>query len=302
MHMRVSALLLLTFSIAIAQQAAPPAFEVASLKAAGSAEQVTMTPNGGRAVRISRGCRKPNPGSVNCTNATLKMLLVQAYEVKNYQVEGPAWIDSDGFDLLAKIPSGVPVAQVPAMLQALLAERLNVKLHKEARSLPAYDMTVAKGGLKLKEVDPAELEAAKAAAADGPPTLPAPGGRGTPPPGAIMIGISSDGARTFRGRMTMEQLASYLTNNLSRPVFDQTGLKGTYDIELTYLADDSDPLSSQMRAALGPDAHSDKQDANTPIATLMQAVQQTLGLKLDAKKAPVDVYIVDSANKVPTEN
>src|ERR1035437_6944903 len=140
---------------AFAQQATPPAFEVASVK--------VSDPNppspGGTMVRMGRGCRRPDPGLVNCNNATLKMLLAQAYEVKNYQIEGPAWLDSGGYDLVAKIPEGVPVQQVPAMLQALLKERFQVVFHKETRSLQAFELNIAKGGPKLKEVDPAEVAA-----------------------------------------------------------------------------------------------------------------------------------------------
>jgi uncharacterized protein (TIGR03435 family) len=300
---------------AFAQQATPPAFEVASVK--------VSDPNppspGSTMIRMGRGCRRPDPGMVNCTNATLKMLLAQAYDVKIYQIEGPAWLDSGGYDLMAKIPEGLPVAQVPAMLQALLAERFQVVLHKDTRSLPAYDLTIAKGGPKLKEVDPAEVaayDAAQEASRGGsvtappppPPSAGAAAGRGRSMPlGRLSINFSTSGARTYRGKMTMAQLVNMLSNQLSRPVLDQTGLRGTYEIELTYLADESDPIQMQMRSSMGAsggsgDAAHPATDANTPIATIFQALQQSLGLKLDAKKAPLEILVIESANKVPTEN
>jgi uncharacterized protein (TIGR03435 family) len=114
--------------------------------------------------------------------------------------------------------------------------------------------------------------------------------------------------------MTMAQLTNYFTNSLDRPVFDNTGLKGTYEIELSYLADGTDGMGLGMAGGPGPEPGpaaaatggrgdaAGPQDANAPIATLFQAVQQTLGLKLDPKKAPVDMIVVDSANKVPTDN
>jgi uncharacterized protein (TIGR03435 family) len=308
--------------VAFAQQATPPAFEVASVKVSDPNPQPVVVAGGMRR-DVMRGCRRPDPGMVNCTNATLKTLLVQAYEVKNYQIEGPAWLDSGGYDLMAKIPEGVPVQQVPAMFQALLADRFKVVLHKETKLLPAYELTIAKGGPKLKEVDPAEVAAFNAAqqasrggTGDAPPPPPPPGGAGgrggpggrSPQMGTFMISMSGNGARTFRRKMNMSQLVNMLSNQLSRPVLDMTELKGTYDIELSYLADESDPLMSQLRAmppppgATGGDAPRPGADADTPIATLFQALQQTLGLKLDAKKSPLEVLVIESANKIPTEN
>lgn len=326
--MKPCAVIFLFACAAWAQQAAPPAFEVASVKVT-EQSQGQMAGPGGAVFRFGGGCRKPDPGMVSCTGATLKQLLVQAYGMKAYQIQGPAWIEKDQYDLMAKIPQGVSADQVPAMLQSLLAERFQLTVHKETKTLPALELNVVKGGPKLKEVDPAEVAAAKAAAAEmaarGPGALPppppppppgsgpgraGPGGRAMPI-GAMAIRISSNGARTFQSKMTMSSLADWLTNQLGRPVYDNTGLKGTYDVELTYLADENDALSSQMRTAMaaavaaggGGDAGGGRsQDADTPIATLAQAVQQTLGLKLDAKKAPVETIVVDSGNKVPTEN
>ena len=315
---------------AFAQQTTPPTFEVASVKIADPNASGRSGP-GGMVFRIGRGCRRPDPGRVNCTNATLKQLLAQAYEVKSYQIEGPGWLDTDGYDLMAKIPEGVPVQQVPAMLQALLAERFKVVLHKETKALPAYELTVAKGGPKLKEVDPAEVAAAEEAAAQAsrsgslpppPPPPPPPGAPGAPPGrggrmpvGAFSMQFSSNGARTLRGKLSITQLVNSLSNQLGRPIFDKTDLKGTYDIELTYLADETDAMQSQLRALMpaaaasggasagvGSDAPRPASDANTPIATLAQALQQSLGLKLEAKKAPLEILVIDSANRVPTEN
>jgi uncharacterized protein (TIGR03435 family) len=248
---------------------------------------------------------KPDPAMVRCTNATLKMLLMRAYGVKNYQIQGPAWIESDGYDLMAKVPDGVPADKVPAMLQALLAERFGAKIHKETRILPAYELTVAKGGPKLREAETGKL-----------PAMPEPGSGSGPPPlsslpaGAVMFMINANGSRMVRGNMTIEQLVNHLTTSLDRPVFDKTDLKGTYEIDLSYLGNESDGIG-KMFAANGPPPGPDpggrgdpgrQADANTPIATVFQAVQETLGLKLEAKKSPVETIVVDSANKVPTEN
>ena len=309
---------------ALARQPAPPAFEVASVKVSDTNPQ-PIAGAGGPFRAVRGGCRRPDPGSVNCTSATLKTILVQAYDVKDYQIEGPAWLDSDKFDLKAKIPEGVPAQQVPAMLRALLAERFKVIVHKETKSLPAYELTVAKGGPKLKEVDPAEVaafnaaqEAARGGSAGAPPPPASAAGRagsaaGSPPLGSLSISVSTSGARTLRGKMTMAQIVNMLSNQLSRPVLDNTALKGTYDIELSYLAAESDPTQANLRA-LGPPSGAaaggiggsgggaPATDLDAPIATIFQALQESLGLRLDAKKSPIEVVIVDSANRLPTEN
>jgi uncharacterized protein (TIGR03435 family) len=292
-----------------AQQAPPPVFEVASVKVA-----EPFTPGIGRGPGVMRGCGKPDPAMVHCNGVTLKTLVMRAYDVKTYQVQGPDWIGTESYDVMAKVPEGVPADQVPAMLQALLAERFGVKLHKETRVLPAYELSVAKGGPKLKEVDVAKLPGMPEPGSAAP--LPPLTGRGGGPPaigsipvGAMLMMAGSNGTRMVRGNMTMAGLISHLVNSLDRPVFDNTDLKGTYEIELSYLADENDGLSRMMivngpgPAAAG-EARGDarQQDAGTPIATLSQAVQQTLGLKLDPKKAPVEMIVIDSANKVPTDN
>ena len=308
--MRSIAFLVLLTCAGWAQDAAPPSFEVASVKVA---NPPAMGPGMGP-VRIARGCGKPDPALVRCTNTPLKTLLMRAYNVKGYQIDGPAWIASDGYDLMAKVPEGVPAEKIPAMLQALLAERFGVKIHKETRVLPAYELSVAKGGSKLKEVDVAKLPGMPEPGSAMPPPPPPRGPGNGPPPlsnmpvGAVMMMISPTGARMVRGNMTIDQLIGNLTSSLDRPVFDKTELNGTYEIELSYLGDENDGIGRMIASIPPPDGGGGgrgdgarQADANTPTATLPQALQ-ALGLKLEPKKLPVDMIVVDSANKVPTEN
>jgi len=231
--------------------------------------------------------------------------------VKDYQIVGPAWIDSNGYNVMAKVPAGAPPAQVSAMLQALLEARFAVRLHKETRMLPAYDLTVAKDGPKLKEVDTAKLPALPEPGA--PPSPPPPGAkRGGPrplsgmPAGTLTMGLSPQtGSRTVRGNLTIAKLIEVLDMALDRPVFDRTGLKGTYEIELSYLVDETDPMIARMERLVGPMPSlrtPPSQEANTPGANIFQALQQTLGLKLEGKKGPVEMIVIDRANKLPTEN
>ena len=131
--------------------------------------------------------------------------------------------------------------------------------------------------------------------------------------GTFSTSFSTSGARTVRGKMTMAVLVNMLSNQVSRPVLDQTELKGTYEIEFSYMADESDPTLALLRASVPQSGGATGSggasgggaaapDLDAPIATIFQALQQSLGLKLEAKKSNIEVVVLDSANKVPTEN
>ena len=339
-----ASLTLLTSSMAFGQPTeALPSFEVASVKVA---EQ--PKPDAQGRLFIMRGCRggpgTTDPGTLTCTNTPLKQLLVKAYDLKNYQVEGPAWLDSDGFDIVAKIPAGTSKEQFNLMLQSLLAERFKVTVHRETKTLPVYALTVGKNGPKLKEVDAATLEASKAASAAAPargstppppPPPPPPGsigmsystsvsaaamGRGMPGmPGMakgpnVRMGMTINNGsmvRTLSGYITITQLVTALSNALNRPVLDLTELTATYDVDLTWVPDGNDEMmpafSSTVTMAAGiprvGDAGRGPADtASEPGLNLPQALQASLGLKLDQRKSPAEVLIVDHADKTPTEN
>jgi uncharacterized protein (TIGR03435 family) len=273
--------------------AAPPTFEVASVK------PVEPSPDG-RVIRRMGG----DPGMVDYKNFTLKTLLARAYGLRDYQITGPDWLDTEGYDVLAKVPGGVPQDQIPAMLQALLADRFQIRFHKETKTLPVYVLTVAKGGPKLKDTDPAIVAAIQAARAGGGPAPPAPG-KG-PPPGAIMVEMGGSGM-TMKGSMDLGRLVNTLSNFMDRPVIDNTDLKGVYDVELSFMPDESLSLKGHggpmMMPAGGPgDARmGHPQDSNAPGGNIFQALQ-SFGLKLEARKDPVENLVIDHANRVPTEN
>jgi uncharacterized protein (TIGR03435 family) len=174
---------ILVSSGAFGQNAEPlPSFEVASVKVAEPPK-----PDAQGRLFIMRGCsggllpRSTDPGTLTCNNTPLKSLLVTAYGLKNYQVEGPPWLDTDGYDITAKVAPGTTREQFNLMLQSLLAERFKVTVHRETKNMQVYVLSIGKGGPKLKEVDAATLEAAKAAAAS-PAAAPAPGRGGPMPP------------------------------------------------------------------------------------------------------------------------
>jgi uncharacterized protein (TIGR03435 family) len=180
------------------------------------------------------------------------------------------------------------------MLQGLLAERFALKFHKETRDLPAYDLTIAKGGPKLQAVDVSKLPEHST-----PPKV-LPGGRGvepapvsTMPAGSMMILFGESPTRMVRGNLTVEKLANYLTTALGRPVSDRTGLNGVYAIDLSYRPDEAASADPPNGAAA---------DARVPLASIFEALPESLGLKLEAKKSPAVLIVVDSASKVPTAN
>src|SRR5947209_7412353 len=128
--------------------ATPPAFEVASIKAA-------APPVNGRMMIRMAG----DPGRVDYANVSLRDVIRIAYGVKEYQVSGPDWISATRFDILAKLPEGAPREEVPQMLQTLLAERFKLTVHRETKEHSMYALVVGKNGPKLKpaEADPQPL-------------------------------------------------------------------------------------------------------------------------------------------------
>src|SRR5271157_134132 len=139
-----------------------PTFEVASVKPA--------APLTGNMIRVMMrgGPGTPDPGQITYNNVTLKDVLTNAYGVKRFQISGPGWLDSERFDIVAKLPRGATKAEFMVMLQNLLAERFKLTLHREKKDLPMYALVVAKNGPKMKEsVAPAPQ--AGAPGAEGPP-------------------------------------------------------------------------------------------------------------------------------------
>jgi len=262
-------LALLTAGVVFSQTvAAPPAFEVASVKPA-------PPPSEGKFMVQMGG----DPGMVDYKNVSLKTLIARAHEMKDYQVSGPDWLDSARFDVVAKIPPNTPPGQVPQMLQTLLAERFKLTAHREQKVMPVYAMVVGKNGPKLK---PVEGES---------------GGR-------MRMSIGPRG-RQMSGPATMSALAGGLSQMLDRPVVDLTELKGTYDIDLEWVPDEREGggMMAKMKAmaeAASTDPHGDPLGPNG--LSLFGALQERLGLRMEARKSPVDIVVVDSAQQVPTEN
>jgi uncharacterized protein (TIGR03435 family) len=247
---------------------------------------------------------------------SLADLIPIAYKVKPYQISGPEWMRSQRFDILAKLPEGATKEQVPEMLKALLQERFHLKAHLEKREHNVYALVVAKDGPKLKESVPepdAPADPGALTVGRGENQLRINAGRGgatvvSAQAGTTKITPGPDGTmRMEMSKVTMAAFAEMLTPLLDRPVMDTTELKGNYQVSLDLTLD---VLMNVARAAgvgvpgigvPGGDAGRVPQASDPSSGSIFTSVQQ-LGLRLESRKAPVEFVVVDSAEKLPTEN
>jgi uncharacterized protein (TIGR03435 family) len=250
-----------------AQSGGPrPVFEVASVKLAPSPASCPE-------------CRRrlaSDPGRIDYQYIQLVELIRQAYGV-TWELEsgtGPASIWSERYDIQAKIPPGASKDQLPLMLQALLEERFRLVVHRETKQRPVYALVVAKGGLKIQPVDP-EPERTE--------------NRGT---GKAVPG----GYRITYDRITMDRLAVVI--RLDHPVVNMTGIEGVFSFTLEYAREDA--LKAAPPNADGSVA-SDA-DSAAPLPPLGKALDDRVGLVLERRVVPVDVFIVDHAERAPTDN
>jgi uncharacterized protein (TIGR03435 family) len=261
-------------------------FEVASVKPA------SPTPRMANLTTVDGGPGTTDPGQITYTNAPLKQLLEDAYSLQDHQLRGPEWLGSTRFDVTAKVPTGATKEQARIMLQNLLQERFGLSLHHEQRDLPIYALKVAKGGCRMK----ASSDAATEPAPEGFPRLPP--GRDS----AVMIGLGPAGQLRVNARKrTATQLADFLRSMVGHPVLDETGLAGTYDFTLEFVPE------VQMRRADGtppPPQDEGGSPASDPSGqtTIFAAIQHELGLKLDPRRAPFDILVIDRINQIPTGN
>jgi len=242
-----------------------PEFEVVSVK-----RNPTFT---GR----MQGIGSPSPGNFAARNIPLRYLCRFAYNVNSFNVlGGPDWTDSAGWDIVAKtkvVPGQSTrdaIADMSVMLQSVLEERFKLKTHLETRELPVYVLTVAKGGLKMKQAPCDRTEPACQIQLQGLiKTWP------TPVWGSF-------------GAMTDFLVRLATATNGQRKIIDNTGLTGIYDYHMEWV----------YQPPPGPDDPEKRTDAaDSPGVSIFSALEQQLGLKLESAKAPVEVLIIDHAEK-----
>jgi uncharacterized protein (TIGR03435 family) len=195
-----------------------------------------------------------------------------AWDVKSFQVSGgPGWTDTDRYDIDAVAAVPFQKAEFRAMLQALLADRFGLVLHREMQDKPGYVLTVAKNGPKL------------------------------PPPiddMNIMFSRTPSGDTTLKATSaSITQLASALSSRLNATIIDRTGIEGKFDVSMQWTPD---PANEPLLSKSGMPITEAPPDA-VPGPSIFTVLQEKLGLKLEARKVPVEVTIIDQAHR-PSDN
>ncbi len=284
--MRTALLLAFAGVLSYGQSAAKLEFEVASIKP-------STPPPGGRGMNVGSrgGPGTADPTQVTYSNMTLKLLIMTAYNVKSYQVTAPDWTgEGQRFNIAAKVPAGASKDDARVMLLNLLADRFQMKAHLEKKEMQAFALVVAKGGVKMKPSAETPSDAGALPLPPGPAKLDKNGfpivtGNG------MILETQNGRARLAARQIAIGQICNFLGIQFARPVIDQTGLAGKYDYTLEFAPENLRPTDAGASAA-----------ASDPAPTLLVAIQDQLGLKLEAKKLPVDIVIVDHIEKTPTEN
>lgn len=274
-----------TLSDAQSAAEAPLAFEVASVKSAPLLNASICS------YRMVGGPGTTDPGRLAFHNISLSALvrfayLGQVHACQSYVLSAPGWLDSEGFEVAAKLPPGATWQQLMTMLQNLLAERFKLAVHSEPKIISGYALVVGKNGLKFKESakDSAGAGDDSGSAKSRPKVTTDSEGFPVPAPSGSWIITRNGHKRMQQLRVDMATFARQLTNQLDVPVTDATTLKGTYDLTLSWVPD------------------SPAMNNGDPAPDIFAAVQQQLGLRLESSKTSIAVIVVDHVEKVPIEN
>jgi uncharacterized protein (TIGR03435 family) len=272
-------------SLAFAQS---PTFDVASVKPAAPDSAASRMPDAllvaiEEQMRMSGGPGTKDPGRITCNGVTLKMLLKRAYDINPDQISGPDWLDSERYDIVGKVSSGATPEQFRLMLQNLLAERFELRQHRETKTLPVYLLTVAKNGPKFEPTETLPVykddEESKAAMQK-----------------IVSEGLAAKRAARQRGELTygrsfhlpnatMARLIQFITPDVDRPIKDKTQIEGAHTFTLKWTPE------GRMSAVDGPRGPS-----------IYVALEEQLGLKLQPAREEIELLVVDHAAKTPTAN
>lgn len=262
----------------LAAQQPAAAFEVASIKPNKSA-----LPGGSFGVRPG--------GQLVVTNNTFRNIIRNTYGLQDFQiVEGPDWINTERYDILAKAATDASPPEMLSMMKSLLADRFKLAVRTETRPLAIYALMMARDdGRRGPQLRPAAVDcAAMIAAARRPNAVPVPR---TAPGERPICGMQTAPGRMMAGGYALGDVARNLSPFAGRIVIDRTGLTGTFDLELTWTPDQMPP--GPLPPGLPPI------DPSGP--SLFTAVQEQLGLKLESTTGPVEVLVIERAER-PTED
>ncbi len=247
-----------------------PAFEVASVKINTSGAPV------------SRMSAPEGTGRFEATNASVRMLILNAYAIPGFQlVGGPSWVNSLNVDVLARGAAGATRAEISAMVRTLLAERFNLVVRRETREMPVYALVVARDDRRLGPRMQASTTNCAAAAAPGAPAPQTSSGQ-------LLCTTRMSPFTINAGGMTMTRLAQSLSAIVDRVVTDETKLPGGYDLQLSFTPERPPPPGAPPPA--DPDAPS-----------IFAALQEQLGLKLDTRRGTVEMLVIERIEQ-PKEN
>jgi uncharacterized protein (TIGR03435 family) len=293
-----AAFAMFTCTFALTQNTQDLTFEVASVR-----PSAPVPPTGGVFFGPARG----GPGTldplrITSTYATLRNLIMTAYDVENYQVSGPDWLATERYDINANVPAGATPAQVKVMWQNLLTERFGVALHHESKEFRVEELVVGRNGHKLNESAEDRISALQA----GRPVFK---NGELASPGlvtSIVTGPHGPSAHTVAKAQPISKLTTMLTNQMHRPVLDTTGLTGLYDFTLDFTPDLAGvplpPSAAPTQPGRGPVFATAGDDSADPTPDLAGAIQRQLGLRLVGNKTRLDVIVIDKAERKPTDN
>jgi uncharacterized protein (TIGR03435 family) len=225
-----------------------------------------------------------------------------AYDIQTFQVSAPDWLSTERYDIIAKIPEGATKEQVNVMWQNLLKARFGLTLHHESKEFQVDELTVAKGGPKLKPTD-LDPNPDPFNPLDGPPKVDNNGLREMNGWGSIATIFPGGTGATVRMQakgLTLPDIASRLAGPVGHPVIDKTGLAGRFDFTFEYQM--SLPPLPGAPPAPAPTALNPADAATEPGSSLPSVAEKQLGLKLTRGKALLDVIVVDHVDKIPAEN
>lgn len=232
------------------------------------------------------------PDGLHITNYTPQMLILMAFGVQDFQLSGgPSWLNSEKYDIEAKMDSSVADALIKLgpqeralarqhMLQALLSDRFGLTVHREIKEIPVFALVIAKNGPKMQEAKPGDTY---------PNGIKGPDGRGS-------AGMMEGGRGKLTGQGLPIKTLVYLLSlqHLGRTIVDKTGLVGNYDFKLQWTPESQSAASAQQGAdnTLSPDSSG---------PSIFTAIQEQLGLKLESQKGPVEIFVIDHVER-PSEN
>lgn len=238
------------------------------------------------------------PGGLHTENASVRLLMQSGYGLQDFQVVGgPRWMDSDGYNIEAKAQGSASKSQIRLMLQSLFEDRFHLKAHRETKELPSYTLIPAKGGARLprpKDVGCRNYDASPLSPQNPQDARPA---LRSPPCGHPVTLVYASGAIVQGGDLPMVEFVKMLSEIVGRPIIDRTGVLENFDVHLEFYPDEATVGIRTPRRTGDPDGPADP--GAKP--SIMIALEEQLGLKLESTKGPVEILVIDHVER-PTEN